>query len=284
MKKLKEFNGHKGIFTFRIDLDFFHPKHVEKTLEAAEKHGIRMTWFVNMETGQFHEREIKRIAKTQDVQNHGFLHETFKNSGKNLENIMKADKMLKEMNVKCKGFAAPFGFWNKELGTALEKTGYEYSSEFREGKSIFPFYPKANGEKAKVLQVPIHPICLGNLFESGYNEKEAIEYFGKIIKLLYEKQIPIFLYGHPTGRLGEHPKVLEKIFEKVNELDDVWSTNLTDYAGFWKKKKFKQRETQWSEHHVFVEDKKSKRRKVKAFYKGQLMRVEKKKISKRLHK
>ena len=81
-----------------------------------------------------------------------------------------------------------------------------------------------------------------------------------------------------------HQKVLEKIFEKVNELDDVWLTNLTDYACFWKKKKFKQRETAWNEHNVFVENKKSKRRKIKGFYKGQLMRVEKKKISRRLHK
>ncbi len=284
MEKKKEFNGHKGIFAFRIDLDFFHPKHVEKTLKAAEKHEIDMTWFVNMETGQFHEREIKRIAKTQDVQNHAFLHETFKDSVKNFENIMKGDKLLQEMGVKCSGFAAPFGFWNKELGSALEKTGYEYSSEFRKGKNIFPFYPKGNGKKSKVLQVPIHPICLGSLFESGYNEKEAIEYFDKIIKLLYEKQIPIFLYGHPTGRIGAHPKVLEKIFEKVKELDDVWFTNLTEYANFWKKKKFKQRKTTWNEHNVFVEAKKSKNRKMKSFYKGQLMRVEKKKISRRLHK
>ena len=281
---MKEFNGHKGVFAFRIDLDYFHPKHVDRTLEVAEKHGIEMTWFVNMETGKFHESELRRMGKSQDVQNHGFFHETFDDSEKNLENILRADKCLGEMGFGCSGFAAPFGYWNKSLGIALEKSGYGYSSEFREGRGIFPFYKEADKKKAGVLQVPIHPICLGSLLESGYKPEEAMDYFDKIIDFFYKKQIPIFLYGHPTGRLGAYPKVLDRIFEKVKKLDDVWLTNLTDYAAFWKKNGFHERKVDWQDHEMFVEKKSSAPRKAKSLYRGQILRVDKKKIDRRLHK
>ncbi len=284
MRRLREFNGNKAAFAFRIDLDFFHPRHVEETLRVAERHGIKMTWFVNMQTGQFHEREIKRIAKTQDVQNHGFLHETFGDKEANLENVLKGHELLGGMDVKCNSFAAPFGYWNQALGKALEETGYEYSSEFREGKNVFPFYPKLAGKKAKVLQMPIHPICLGNLFESGYNEEEAIEYFDRIIGLLYEKRLPIFLYGHPTGRLGAYPQVLDSIFKIAKQLDGIWFTSLTDYAKFWREKNFRERKTEWHKHNAFFENKPGKARRIKQFYKGQLLRVEKKKIDRRLHR
>jgi peptidoglycan/xylan/chitin deacetylase (PgdA/CDA1 family) len=284
MKKLEEFNGHKAAFAFRIDLDYFHPKHVDRTLEVAEKHDIKMTWFVNMETGKFHERELRRIGKSQDVQNHGFFHQTFNDSEKNLENLLRADNHLKDMGFGCSGFAAPFGYWNKSLGDALEKAGYGYSSEFREGRGIFPFYKELHAKKAKVLQIPIHPVCLGSLLESGYKPEEAMRYFDKVIDFFYEKQIPIFLYGHPTGRLGAYPKVLDRIFEKVKCLDDVWLTNLTDYAAFWKRKGFGGRKVDWQDHKVFIENKGSLARKAKGLYRGQILRVDKKKIDRRLHK
>jgi len=294
MNKLDEFNGHRGIFTFRIDLDYFHPKHVDRALEAAEKHGIKMSWFVNMETGKFHKDELRRIGESQDVQNHGFFHQTFEESEKNLENILRADRYLKEMGFGCSGFAAPFGYWNKSLGIALEKSGYEYSSEFREGREIFPFYPElgkagelqagTEAKKGTVLQLPIHPVCLGSLLESGYKPEEAIDYFERVIDLFYEKQIPIFLYGHPTGRLGAYPEVLDRVFEKVKSLEDIWFTNLTEYAGFWKKKGFGERKVDWQEHGIFVERKGSLSRKAKSLYRGQILRVDKKKIDRRLHK
>ena len=34
-------------FSFRIDLDYFLPQHVMKVLEVAEKHNVKMTWFIN---------------------------------------------------------------------------------------------------------------------------------------------------------------------------------------------------------------------------------------------
>lgn len=284
MKGLREFNGHKAAFAFRIDLDYFHPAHVARTLEAAEKHGIRMTWFVNMETGRFHEEELRGIGKSQDVQNHGFFHKTFDGAKENLENILRADSHLKEMGFSCRGFAAPFGKGNAQLGQALERAGYGYSSEFREGRKIFPFYPELGSGKASILQVPIHPVCLGSLLELGYNEEEAIGYFGKVIDFFYGKQIPIFLYGHPTGRLGAYPRVLESIFEKVKGLDGVWFTDLTEYAEFWKEKGFRGRKVEWQDHEIFVEGKNSLVRNARNLRKGQALRLEKKKIDRRLHR
>jgi peptidoglycan/xylan/chitin deacetylase (PgdA/CDA1 family) len=284
MKALKEFNGHRAAFAFRIDTDFFHPEHVKKTLEVAEKHGIKMTWFTSMETGQFHKQDIKRIAETQDVQNHAFEHETFEDEEKNFQNIMKADSMLKEIGIECNGFASPFGKWNQGLAMALERTGYLYSSEFREGRNVFPFYPAIGGKKANVLQVPVHPVSFGNLLESGYSVQESMDYFDKIIDLLYVEQVPIFLYCHPAGRLGKYPRVLDGIFAKIKELDDVWFTNLTEYADFWKKKGLNGRETGFDSHFAFFEKRDSVVRRAIMFHRGQVMRVSMKKIKRRFHK
>jgi len=284
MQKLKEFGKHKAVFAYRIDTDFFHPEHVKKTLDVAEKHGIKMTWFASMSTGQYHKKDILRIAETQDAQNHAFEHETYQEEEKNFQNIMKADKMLKEWGIECSGFAAPFGKWNIGLAKALEKTGYLYSSEFREGRNVFPFFPMLGEKKAKVLQVPVHPVSFGNLLESGYSVQESMDYFDKIIDLLYTEQVPIFLYCHPAGRLGKYPQVLDRIFAKVKELDDVWFTNLTEYAEFWKEKGFGEKKTNFESHFAFFEKRDSLLRRAILFHRGQILRVAMKKIKRRFHK
>jgi hypothetical protein len=192
--------------------------------------------------------------------------------------------MLKGMGIECRGFASPFGKWNQGLAMALERTGYLYSSEFREGRNVFPFYPMAGGKKAGVLQVPVHPISLGNLLESGYSVQESMDYFDRAIDLLYSEQVPIFLYGHPAGRIGKYPKVLDGIFKKVKKLDGIWFTNLTEYAEFWKKKGFGKRETGFENHYAFFEKKDSMLRRARMFHSGQIARVEMKKIKRRCHK
>ena len=35
---------------------------------------------------------------------------------------------------------------------------------------------------------------------------------------------PVFLYGHPTGRLGRYPEVLRAVFETVDGFGAVWKT------------------------------------------------------------
>ena len=231
------FKGHKTVFSFRIDLDYFIPEQVMKVLEVTEKNGERMTWLINGKSSQHYPELVKRIAETQDVQNHGHEHFASEDEKANYDNIMKTDKFLRSVGIKPVAFSSPFGKWSEGLCMAVEKAGYPYSSEFRRFGKAFPFNPLINGKNSKALQVPVHPVCEADLFYRGYSVKDAKEYFTKIIRLSCNNRIPIFLYGHPNYALGKYPEILQHILHEISSLEDVWHTTLTDYAGFWIKNK-----------------------------------------------
>lgn len=231
------FKGHKAVFSFRIDLDYFIPEQVMKVLEVAEKNSERMTWFINGKSSQHYPELIKRIAETQDVQNHGHSHFASEDEKANYDNIMNTDKFLRSTGIKPVAFSSPFGKWSEGMCRAVEKAGYLYSSEFRQPGKAFPFNPMLNRKKSKALQVPVHPVCEADLFYRGYSMKDAKKYFTRIIQLSYDSRIPIFLYGHPNYALGKYPEILQHIFHKISRLEDVWHTTLTQYAKFWIKNK-----------------------------------------------
>jgi peptidoglycan/xylan/chitin deacetylase (PgdA/CDA1 family) len=201
--------------------------------DVAEKHNMKMTWFINGNSSKKYPDLIKNIAKSQDIQSHGYYHRAFKSKIHNYNNLKLWDDILKSIGIEVSGFSAPFGYWNEELGKALEKMKYLYSSEFWVKNKVLPFFPLIKNSKSRVLQVPIYPICLGNLLKRGYNIQAIKHFYNKIIDDFYSTQIPIFLYGHPTIRLGKYPEILDFIFNKIKTKDDVWFVTLTEYAKFW---------------------------------------------------
>ena len=210
-------------FAFRVDTEVPHEKHIVETLKVAEEYSIKMTWFMCMEEMEKQPDIIMRLAETQDIQSHGYLHETYHSVEKNYNNIALADESLRKMGIEPVGFAAPFGIWNESLGTALDKTNYVYSSEFY--NSSFPFYYKHH----KTLQVPIFPVCLGNLLMLKLPINRIKKYYLNIIEYFCRKNEPMFLYCHPDKRLGKYPEVLKFIMNEVVERG-IKITTLTDYA------------------------------------------------------
>ena len=122
---------------------------------------------------------------------------------------------MRAAGIEPVGFAAPHGRFNGGLHAALESLGVSHSSEFGLAYDDLPFFPY----EGRVLQIPVHPICLG-VFLEAHNEATcppwtpadaaqlALSHFERMID---EKRLagePIFLYGHPEGRLGRFPHLL----------------------------------------------------------------------------
>ena len=71
------------------------------------------------------------------------------------------------------------------------------------------------------------------------------DYFDYLIEMRYKKQMPLFLYDHPNNGVGNYPDVLDYTLNKIENLDNVLITTMTDFAKFWRKRekiKFKIKE------------------------------------------
>jgi hypothetical protein len=61
----------------------------------------------------------------------------------------------------------------------------------------------------------------------------ALAHFKQIIAEKHSGGEPIFLYGHPDGRLGRYPHVLRETLAAVAGYRDIWRTTLAEFASWW---------------------------------------------------
>ncbi len=231
----------RSAFNFRIDYDAYDPADFRATLRAIADHEHATSHFVNGAAFEPHPGAL-RLMCGLDVGSHGYWHHTYQTLDENVRNIRRGIETLRSAAIEASGFVAPLGRFNGELLEALKKLGVGHSSEFALAYDELPFFPSAGGP----LQIPIHPVCLGLFFEAAGEERLQSEsdtdrvvdlagdYFERIIRSKYGLGEPIFLYGHPTGRIGRHPRLLRRIFDSVSGLGAVWETTLTEFARWWR--------------------------------------------------
>jgi hypothetical protein len=124
----------------------------------------------------------------------------------------------------------------------MEELGIGHSSEFGLAYDDVPFTPHGG----RVLQVPVHPVCLGVFLEAvqGSDARRAsairqavvaaTDYFRELAETKYRAGEPLFFYGHPTGRLGRYPEVLRAVFETADGLGALWKTTMSRFAAWWR--------------------------------------------------
>jgi hypothetical protein len=222
--------GAHSIFCFRIDTDYGTKEQMARLYSAVRKYRIPATWFVDVKS---HEKSLHSYLemRRQEIGIHCYAHQTFKDYEQNIQNIRRAQRVLQTVKLKVKGFAAPYGAWNEELGRAIADCGFEYSSEFSYDYDNLPSKPQLVKGRG-VLQIPIHPICIGSLKRHGYNEQQMIGYFEKVVKRKLELNEPIIFYHHPRD---EHYKVLSKLFQSIRH-EKVMIETMSEWAQWWKKR------------------------------------------------
>lgn len=231
----------RSAFNFRIDYDQYDPDDFQATLRAIAGNERATSHFVNGAAYQSAGDALTRLSGL-DVGSHGYWHHTYRTLEENLRNVGRGIETLQAAGIEPAGFAAPHGRFNPQLLSALETLGITHSSEFGLAYDELPFKVGSRG----VLQVPIHPVGLGLFLEAAARQspdnspspdqavQAAVEYFRELIRTRYQSGQPVFLYGHPTGRLGRYPQVLGAVFETVGQFGAIWKTTLSEFAAWWR--------------------------------------------------
>ena len=230
---LNEFpNDNKTIFNFRIDTDFGGKNEIEKLYSICQSYNIKATWFVETKSSNDWINIYKSMQK-QEIGLHCYRHKVFNDLRKNKINIQRGISILEKNGIENFGFASPFGTWNNSLNETINHFNFKYSSEFALDYDNLPFFPIINENKSSnVLQVPIHPICVGSLKNSKHSLNQIKEYYTNLIKNHTSNNLPIFIYDHPKQFEEE---ILKWLFKKINKLN-LLSTTLMDFSNWWKER------------------------------------------------
>lgn len=226
-------------FNFRIDHDEYDADDFDSTLAIAERHADCVSHYVCGSTHYEHHNALARL-RGMHVGSHGFWHHTYRDAPANLSNIERGIDALAAAGIVPEGFAAPLGRFNRGLLAALESLSVSHSSEFGLAYDDLPFFPAGSS----VLQVPIHPICLGLCLDAArgiFPDAKAgavaaetiLRHFRRVARDKHEAREPIFFYGHPAARLGRFPHLLRELFDFVGALDGVWRVTLAEFARWW---------------------------------------------------
>lgn len=224
------------LFSFRIDLDNWETADIRKTLDVCRANKFKATWFLNTENMDEHKGLAKEISKSQEVGSHLHLHDVFDSPDKNMENATTAHRKLSGLGINVRSAAAPFAKWNESFGSALEDMGYFYSSEFRIGYEDLPFRPIVQGKESPVLQIPVHPMSLGELMARNYTERMVADYFREVAKRLSSANEPVIFTGHPDKRLGRYPNAFSLILNAGLSLEDCWVCTMGEFAEWWRQR------------------------------------------------
>ncbi len=224
-------------FSFRVDVDTFLEKEMEPLLKFLKKEKLSLTWFVNVEAGKNHKKGIEKLKNAgQDIQSHAYKHIIYNTLEENIKNIKKSNNFLKKIVKNPIGFCAPFGHWNENLGKALEKLNYAYSSDYSLDYDNLPFYPIVSDKETNVLQMPVYPTCIALMIMRIYNKSMMKNYLSYLIEMQHKRQVPLFLYDHTNQGIAEYPEIFEHTIKEIKKYDNIWITTLTGFSQWWKKR------------------------------------------------
>lgn len=231
---------YRSVFNFRIDHDDYHAADFDATLKALAGCEAATTHFVTAAGFQQFPAALARL-RGMDIGSHGYWHHTYKTAEENIRNIFRGIEALQTAGIEPFGFAAPHGRFNGGLLAALAALGIPYSSEFGLAYDETPFFL----DGGRLLQIPIHPICLGVVLEAAVRRPGPADRSGEAVRATlghWEQHArtcsqagePVFLYGHPTGRLGRYPEVLRRALQIASGLNATWKTNFRELHAWWR--------------------------------------------------
>jgi len=232
---------YRSALNFRVDYDQYDPHDFDATLQSLSGWEDATSHFVNAAAYEFHADALARL-RGLDVGSHGYHHHTYLSEAENLDNVRRGIDVLRTAGIEPQGFAAPHGRFNPGLAAALEELRVGHSSEFGLAYDDLPFF---HGD-GNLLQVPVHPVCLGLFLDAAERGAAddpaardraaagAAEYFREIVQAKYRAGEPVFLYGHPTGRLGRYPDVPRAVFDAADGFGAIWKTTMSRFARWWR--------------------------------------------------
>ena len=221
--------GSANVFALRIDTDNGTPEEIDDLFAISAGSHVPFTWFLDAGS---HRSWLRRFGQMegQEIGLHCFAHKIYLDVSKDEENIRRGAAAMKDAGLDPAAFAAPFGFWSPDLGRAIDRTGFRYSSEFSWAYDSLPHYPVSGAVRYETLQVPVHPISIGSLRRSGFTPAQMDRYFEHVIASKLSREEPLFFYHHPGHRQGD---VVGRLCDRVQSAG-VRPVTLGEYAAWWR--------------------------------------------------
>jgi len=219
----------KNVFLFRIDSDFGNRDQIKRWYDIAQASQIKYTWFLHVSA----HREWLDLFKEflgHEVAVHGYDHYTTNKPACQEQNLSAAYTALKEKGFACNGYAAPYGLWNTAVHASAETAGFAYASEFSYAYDSLPLHPLVNNTAGSLLQMPIHPVCIGSLLNAHADEKGILDYFTGEFHTNLKRLNPIIFYDHV---IHSHADVLKEIF-RLSRDHAIPSLTFLEFAQWWK--------------------------------------------------
>jgi len=211
----------RSAFAFRVDSDYCGEAELLATRRLADEAGLVFSWFINTEAHGPLLPALKRVLAGQDVQVHCHRHEVYRSRAANRRNLSAALEVLQNNGYRPAGAASPYGDWNPGWDAALAELELDFSSDFVAGWDDLPFRPIIGGKPSAVLQVPVHPVCLGRLRAARASDDEIRRYYRSVVQRQKSLREPCLLYDHPTGLARDYDLMAEVLHEARQASDST---------------------------------------------------------------
>lgn len=223
--------GCENIFGFRIDTDGGTRGEIDELSAIAREAGMGFTWFLDVRS---HEQWLDHFSSLDghEVGLHCYDHRVYLDRTKDAENMRVGRNLMESHGLAVRSFASPFGFWSPDFGRMMDDAGFAYSSEFSWAYDTLPHRPVSQGVSYRTLQVPVHPVSIGNLLRIGFTSGQMIEYYAGVIKRKLVRREPLFFYHHPGHREWG---VVRTICAEAHGVG-VPPMTLAEYAAWWERR------------------------------------------------
>lgn len=221
--------NYENIFLFRIDTDYGTQKQIQTWYDLAVKYSFRYTWFLHTAA---HEPWLDTFAgyHGHEIALHAYEHSVRYYKTRFKSNMENGYITLRRNGFTPMGFAAPYGIWNRTFASLCEDYKFVYASEFGYCYDSLPIYPFIDGRKSNVLQIPIHPICIGSLLKAKATDNDMIAYFKFQIQHQRALLQPLILYDHV---LHNYHDVADELFKMI-PTDNILNMTFLEFAYWWK--------------------------------------------------
>lgn len=235
--------GAEGVFMFRVDVDGVYGDHLHRLSEVGRRIDLPLSVFLNKQMSSSEQDRLKQIDPIHEIGNHADVHNLFDSVKNNRENIRRAEDWIRELGLSTEGgFVAPRGMWNQALGEALEREGYEYSGDFSLQFHGFPYFPRIQGSRSSVLQIPPHPYSVERAVihheqhgKPPPRAEDVLNHFLDHADYAFRNRLPVVLYSHPEHFGPIAPEVLPGLKEEIRG----WGARIAthrEYSDWWKKR------------------------------------------------
>ncbi|MEW6512322.1 MAG: hypothetical protein AB1428_15340 [Bacteroidota bacterium] len=223
--------GWRGVFALRVDTDGCDEVEVKELSSIAEDSGLRFSWFVDVRS---HESWLSRFTELRghEVGLHCYEHRIFLDGPRDAENVRHGRELLEKSGVSVLSYAAPFGFWSPDLGRIIDEQGFSYSSEFSWAFDTVPQRPVIGAMRFKTLQVPVHPVSIGNLRRAGFTSAQMSAYYSDTAERKIQRGEPLFFYHHPGHREWDVVRELCRL----SKGNGILPLTLGEYAQWWQRR------------------------------------------------